>query len=45
MKYIMFTKHLQELDIPGIINALKSVGVAGADLCVRPGYPSQPRKR
>jgi sugar phosphate isomerase/epimerase len=42
MKYIMFTKHLQELDIPSIIDALKSVGVAGADLCVRPGYPVNP---
>jgi hypothetical protein len=35
----MFTKHLQGLDVPGIIEALQSVGVGGADLCVRPGYP------
>lgn len=42
MKYIMFTKHLEGLDVAGIINALKSVGVEGADLCVRPGYPVNP---
>jgi len=42
MKYIMFTKHLQGLDIPEIMKALKSVGVVGADLCVRPGYPVNP---
>ena len=39
MQYIMFTKHLEGLDVPGIIAALQSVGVSGADLCVRPGYP------
>ena len=32
MKYIMFTKHLEGLDIPGIIKALQSDGVDGADL-------------
>ena len=42
MQYIMFTKHLQGLDLPAIIAALKSVGVEGADLCVRPGYPVDP---
>ena len=42
MKYIMFTKHLEGLDVAGIISALKSVGVEGADLCVRPGYPVNP---
>jgi sugar phosphate isomerase/epimerase len=42
MKFIMFTKHLQGLDIPGLMEALKSVGVEGADLCVRPGYPVNP---
>lgn len=42
MKFIMFTKHLEGLDVQGIINALKSVGVEGADLCVRPGYPVNP---
>ena len=42
MKFIMFTKHLEALDLPGIMSALKSVGVEGADLCVRPGYPVNP---
>ncbi len=42
MKYIMFTKHLQGLDVPGIMESLKSVGVEGADLCTRPGYPINP---
>ena len=42
MKFIMFTKHLEGLDVPGIIAALKSVGVEGADLCVRSGYPVNP---
>lgn len=42
MEYIMFTKHLEGLDVPDIIDALKSVGVSGADLCVRPGYPVNP---
>lgn len=42
MKYIMFTKHLQGLDVPGIMESLKSVGVEGADLCTRPGYPVNP---
>jgi len=42
LKYIMFTKHLEGLDVTGIIKALQSVGVEGADLCVRPGYPVNP---
>ena len=42
MKFIMFTKHLEGLDVPGIMKALKSVGVEGADLCTRPGYPVNP---
>ncbi len=42
MQFIMFTKHLEGKDIGGIIEALKSVGVEGADLCVRPNYPVTP---
>jgi sugar phosphate isomerase/epimerase len=38
----MFTKHLQGLDLYEIIAALQSVGVEGADMCVRPGYPVHP---
>ncbi|MBN1808352.1 MAG: sugar phosphate isomerase/epimerase [Planctomycetes bacterium] len=43
MKYIMFTKHIQEYGtIPGVIAALKKAGFDGADMCVRPGYPVTP---
>ena len=42
LTYIMFTKHLEDLDVPGIIAALQSVGVQGADLCVRACYPVNP---
>ena len=42
MKYIMFTKHLEGLDIDQVIQTLLSVGVEGADLCVRSGYPVDP---
>lgn len=42
MQFVMFTKHLEGKDVAGIIECLKSVGVEGADLCVRPGYPVNP---
>ena len=42
MQYVMFTKHLEGRSIPEIVDALTSVGVAGADLCVRSGYPVNP---
>ena len=42
MKFIMFTKHLEGYDVPQIMATLKSVGVQGADLCVRDGYPVNP---
>ena len=42
LTYIMFTKHLEGLDIDQIIQGLTSVGVQGADLCVREGYPVTP---
>lgn len=42
MKLIMFTKHLEGMDVAGIIESLQSVGVDGADLCVRNGYPVNP---
>ncbi len=38
----MFTKHLEGYDLGQIIDGLKSGGVQGADLCVRPGYPVNP---
>ena len=40
--WIMFTKHLEGYDLGQIIDGLKSAGVEGADLCVRPGYPVNP---
>lgn len=42
MQLIMFTKHLEGLEIPELVEALQSVGVSGADLCVRDGYPVSP---
>lgn len=42
MQFIMFTKHLEGMEIPKVIDALQSVGVSGADLCTRPGYPVTP---
>ena len=42
MTFIMFTKHLEGRDLPGIIECLKAAGVDGADLCTRPGYPVNP---
>ena len=42
MQYVMFTKHLEGLDLPDIMQALQKAGVKGADLCVRPGYPVTP---
>lgn len=40
--WIMFTKHLEGWSLQQIIAGLKSGGVEGADLCVRPGYPVTP---
>lgn len=42
MQFIMFTKHLEGFDLPQIVAGIKSVGLDGADLCVRPGYPITP---
>jgi len=44
MRYVYFTKTLplQALDIPGLITFFKDVGLDGADLAVRPGYPVTP---
>lgn len=42
MLFIMFTKHLLGKGIGEIIDILRDVGVEGADLCVRPGYPVNP---
>jgi sugar phosphate isomerase/epimerase len=42
MPFIMFTKHVQEYDLSQLVRGLKSAGMDGADLCVRPGYPVTP---
>jgi sugar phosphate isomerase/epimerase len=42
MKFIIFTKHLEGRDIPGLIADIRFAGAEGADLCVRPGYPVNP---
>ena len=42
LTYIAFTKHLEGLDVPQLIDALQSMGMQGADLCVRDGYPVNP---
>lgn len=40
--FVVFTKHLKELSVEQLIEAMKSIGADGVDLCVRPGYPVNP---
>jgi len=40
--YVVFTKHLKDLSIEQLIDAMKAIGADGVDLCVRPGYPVSP---
>jgi sugar phosphate isomerase/epimerase len=42
MRYVYFTKTLQGLDLAAVAAFLKEVGLDGADLAVRPGYPVHP---
>jgi sugar phosphate isomerase/epimerase len=42
MKQVMFTKHLEGWSIPQIVEGLSSLGLDGADLCTREGYPVSP---
>jgi len=42
MQFVQFTKHLQGLDLSEMAEAILSVGLEGADLCVRPGFPVEP---
>ena len=42
MQFVLFTKHLQGLDLSEMAEAILSVGLQGADLCVRPGFPVEP---
>ncbi len=42
MQHVMFTKHLEGYSVDQIIAGIARVGLHGADLCVRPGYPVNP---
>lgn len=42
MQHVMFTKHLTGYSLDEIIAGIQRVGIDGADLCVRPGYPVNP---
>src|SRR5207245_2983794 len=42
MRFVYFTKTLQGLDVKGLVAFCKDVGLDGADLAVRPGYPVEP---
>jgi sugar phosphate isomerase/epimerase len=42
MRFVYFTKTLQSLDLPGVVDFLRETGLQGADLAVRPGYPVNP---
>ncbi len=42
MRYVYFTKMLQGLDVKGLAAFCREVGLDGADLAVRPGYPVHP---
>src|SRR5262245_13205435 len=42
MRFVYFTKTLQPLDVAGLLAFFKEVGLDGADLAVRPGYPVNP---
>jgi sugar phosphate isomerase/epimerase len=42
MRFVYFTKTLRGLDVKGLAAFCKDVGLDGADLAVRPGYPVEP---
>ena len=42
MRFVYFTKTLKGLDVKGLAAFCKDVGLDGADLAVRPGYPVEP---
>ena len=42
MRFVYFTKTLKGLDVKGLVAFCKEVGLGGADLAVRPGYPVEP---
>lgn len=42
MRFVYFTKSINQLSIPQIIEFLKSTGLDGADLAIRPNHPINP---
>ena len=44
MRYIMFSKHLQEMDVPAAGKAIKSLGFDGVELTVRPQGHVEPER-
>jgi sugar phosphate isomerase/epimerase len=42
MRFVYFTKTLKGLDVKGLAAFCQEVGLDGADLAVRPGYPVEP---
>ncbi len=42
MRYVYFTKMLQSLDVPALVDFAKEVGLDGFDFAVRPGFPVTP---
>jgi sugar phosphate isomerase/epimerase len=42
MRFVYFTKTLPSLDVAGLIAFFKEIGLDGADLAVRSGYPIHP---
>lgn len=42
MRYVYFTKTLQNLDVPSLISFCKETGLDGVDMAVRPGFPVNP---
>jgi sugar phosphate isomerase/epimerase len=44
MRYIMFSKHLQELDVPAAGRAIKELGFDGVELTVRPKGHIEPER-
>lgn len=43
MKLIVFTKFLKDKSVKELAGLLKSIDAQGADMCVRPGYPVEPK--
>jgi sugar phosphate isomerase/epimerase len=44
MRYIMFSKHLQEMDVPAAGRAIKELGFDGVELTVRPKGHIEPER-